>query len=107
MQTAESRSYLDAWRILGPAVPGIVGGLLTALFSRRMRHPIALASMWASILGSVALVLVGLLIGFDILQQRPLCAIYPATGVIYGFALGVSARLMERGLLRLRRPPAC
>jgi hypothetical protein len=104
--------YLHAWRILGPALPGVVGGLLSALFSRRMRQPFALASVWASILGTIALALIAMLMGFgEMRTPRPTdmlvnLAVFLTSGAIYGFVLGVSARLLERGLQRLRRPPA-
>src|SRR5581483_10608258 len=35
--------------VSGP-IFGVIGGLITALFSRRTRHPVVLASVWASAL---------------------------------------------------------
>ena len=104
-------SYLDIFQAIFGGVPGsVVGGLISALFSRRMRHPIFLASLWASILGLIALALLVVLFGVGMLaNQRPaeiliMLANLPATGAVYGLLLGLSAPLIERGFRKMRRP---
>lgn len=96
--------------IFGGVLLGVVGGVISALFSRRMRHPITLACVWASILGSVAVVFVVISLTFGMLEKQPpaqtlfMLAMYPVTGAVYGFVLGFSARLIERRFQRMRQP---
>ena len=89
----------------GAAVGGILGGLITACFSKRTRHPIILASLWASILGSVSLAMIAMVSIMDRNPQRVddiimMLAASLTSGAIYGFVLGLGARLMERALKR-------
>lgn len=99
-------------RIGGAVLPGAIFGLICALFSRRTRQPIALASLWAFIFGifGLAFVVIMLLMG-ELGKQPPaatlaMLAILPLYGAILGCTVGFTARLLERGLDRVqRRPP--
>jgi hypothetical protein len=107
-----SKTYFTADRFLGGALGGLIIGVLSACFTRRMRRPMWLASLWATIYGVVSAALVLFFLWFDNPdQQRPgekmlMVALTTLTGAIYGYLLGWAARLVERGLTRLRKEPS-
>jgi hypothetical protein len=104
--------YFDWWRTYGRVdevalsvfvsgpIMGCIGGLITALFSRTTRHPIVLASVWASILGTTTLALLVMLYfgtpgparGDDIALM---IGVSLGGGAIYGGTLGTCARLVR------------
>ena len=113
-------AYFDHWHywhmgdtilsvfVSGP-ISGFIGGLITALFSRTTRHPIVLASVWASILGTTTLVLnVVLYFGTPPGHARAddialMIGVSLSAGAIYGGTLGLFAHWLRMGIQRWQR----
>jgi hypothetical protein len=79
---------------------GAAGGLVTAFLPRKMRHPFALASFWASSLGTVALLIFLAASHRTADEVAIFTAIWLGLGAAFGFALGFIARWMQRRLDR-------
>jgi hypothetical protein len=79
---------------------GAAGGLVTAFFPRKMRHPFTLASFWASSLGTVAMLVFLAARHRTAAEVAFFTAIWLGLGAAYGFALGLIARWMQRRLDR-------
>ncbi len=100
--------YVELDRILGAAISGAIGGFFTSLFFRRIQHPILLAVLWGSILGTIGLVVFAVL---TMMTQPPQpiadgllqLGYFLATGAIFGFVTGMAARLLVIGLERVQR----
>jgi len=88
--------FLDA-RFLGGPIWGLIGGVLPACLSRTSPHPIMLASLWASIMGCVALV-AAVLLNDDkrVHESAAMVGLALGMGAIYGFVLGFAAQVLFR-----------
>ena len=102
-----SLGYLLAWVVLGFFI-GWVGGQISFVLPSRTRHPPVLAVFWASLLGSIGL-MVGVVVSiinnhwrvFDLVAMV-LSFLIP--GAVYGFVSGWCAHVLERMFSRFARP---
>jgi len=104
MKSAWERAWQCVdFRFVEVPILGAIAGLLSGLFSRSTRRPVVLASVWASIVGTVFLVLFALisLTGADPGQPAQILVmmgVYLALGAAFGFCLGVISHCIEKKL---------
>ena len=89
---------------------GCMCGIASSLLSRRMQSPLPLAVLWGSLLGSLGLIAAVNVVTYDRetqpLERVAIVAFFAGMGAVYGFAMGVSIRVLEVIRARLSPPPS-